>query len=105
MVDADKEERRATANHQQQRATRLRVADEKNAKEFLNIVREAIGDLKYQTFLKQLRMHDQGILDHKQLEISFSRLLVDERDSDIAAAFKYFLPPEAADSTDSESNA
>ena len=51
-----------------------------------------VGAQVFGTVLKQLRMYDQRIIDARRLELNISRLLDADRDADIAAAFKYFLP-------------
>ena len=74
------------------RSSRLQLQDEANALGFLQELRAAVGAQVFGTVLKQLRMYDQRIIDAKRLELNISRLLDADRDADIAAAFKYFLP-------------
>ena len=68
------------------------LQDEANALGFLQELRAAVGAQVFGTVLKQLRMYDQRIIDARRLELNISRLLDADRDADIAAAFKYFLP-------------
>lgn len=77
--------------------------DEKRAADYLRELANALTPPKFAAALGALRLFDQGIVDAKRAGATLRGLLDADRDSDVAAALAYFLPPDDDDSDGSRS--